>query len=123
MIKRRVETAIQKELVKWLNIEHPTLEFYYYKAEGEKSMVEAVEDKRMGLKAGFPDLFFFKDIDDITYVFHLELKKLKGFMHNSQKEWHSNFKTTKNRSATTARGLQAAQEAILHWLQKINEKK
>ena len=72
--RKNVEAAIQRELIKWLHIEHPTIEIIYRKNEGKKSIITAVLDKLMGLASGVPDLQLLQNKRGWTYILELELK-------------------------------------------------
>lgn len=119
--RKNIEDAIQKQLVLWLQKEYPQIEFYFNKNEGLKNIIEAVNDKKMGLKAGYPDLVLFTPKKGVTYILHLELKKKKGKLNDAQRDWHSKFISTANRKAAIAYGYTEAQTAILNWLRDISE--
>lgn len=117
--QKRIEDAIQTELVKWLDNNYPQIEYYYNKAEGIKTKATAMKDKRMGLKAGRVDMTNYLDARELTYILELELKKIDGDLQPSQKEWHKKFKPTKNRTAAIAYGLIEAQKIIEEWVKKV----
>lgn len=119
--KNKVEAAIQKELVKWMRQEYPKIDIRYNKGEGDKNLIEAIDDKRMGLaEAGTPDLTLFMDKGEYTYIFELELKRKKGKLNEAQKEWWSEFKPNKNKQGQIAYGLFDAQDKIKNWVDLIN---
>ena len=119
MARKNIESAIQKELVRWMAREYPAVEILYVKNEGKKNIIEAQNDKRMGLAVGWPDLTLFKIYDNTTHILHLELKTKIGKLSASQKEWHSKFKQTKNRIAKVAYGFEEAQNVIRAWLSSL----
>ena len=116
---KHIESAIQRELVKWLANDYPDIEVIFRKNEGKKSKQSAILDKLMGLKAGVPDLQLIVDITALSYFLELELKTLKGRLNDNQKEWHANFKPTRNRQSAVAYGLLQAQDIVRNWLKTI----
>ena len=112
------ESAIQKELVRWLKLQHPDIEILYVKNEGKKNMLTAVEDKRMGLCAGWPDLTLFLNHNNQTFIFHLELKIIKGKLSTKQKEWWANLERTPNRTGCVAYGFIEAMKVVNDWKKK-----
>lgn len=119
MPKKNVEQTIQIELIKWVRKEYPNIEIYYNKNEGEKNIITAITDKKMGLKAGRTDLDLYLDKDNITYILHLELKKKDGTLNDAQKLWHKNFKETRNRKAKVAYGFIEAQNVARDWVASL----
>jgi len=119
--RKNIEDVIQKQLVLWLKQHSSNIEFFFNKNEGKKSIVEAVNDKKMGLTAGRPDLdLYINDFElDLTYILHLELKKKDGKLNAAQKIWHNNFKPTLNRQAKVAYGFDEAKEIINQWIAEI----
>jgi len=120
---KHVEKAIQKEAVLWIEQTYPDVEVYYYKAEGEKNIITAVEDKRMGLKNGFPDLFLLTDRNDFTYILHLELKKLKGVLNPNQRVWWAKFKPNYNRKGYVTYSLSEIKEYVTNWILSLPQNK
>jgi len=119
---KKVEATIQKELVKWLRKNYPDVVICYNRLENKKNMVEIIDDKRMGaVIKGTPDLTLMLDEKNITYIFYLELKTLKGKLQQSQKEWWDNFKPTLNKKGEIAYGLQEAQKKIKQWLDFVKD--
>ena len=117
---KRIEDAIQRELIKWLKNNYPEVEARYNKIENKANKIQAAIDKKMGAAvAGTPDLTLFTDVADWTYILELELKILDGTLRDSQKKWHKEFKPTKNRQAAIAYGLIEAQKTITNWLNAI----
>lgn len=114
---RYIEYSIQRELIKWVKQEY-NIEIIWVKNEGKKTKQSAVLDKASGLEAGFPDLMLFKPVRSVTHILHLELKKIKGVMSPTQKEWHTEFKETRNRKAVIAYGFLEAQEKIREWYEQ-----
>lgn len=119
MTKQNTEMVIQRELIKWLQITHPEIEYIFRKNEGFKDIITAQLDKLAGLSAGVPDLQLLIIHANITYILELELKKKKGILSMNQKAWHGKFVATSNRSLVTAYGFIDAKEKITNWLQSL----
>ena len=118
--QKRIEDAIQRELVKWLRNGFAYIEIRYNKNENKRDKIQAVLDKKMGQAvAGTPDLTLFLDCLDETNILELELKRLNGTLQLSQVEWHKNFKPTKNRKAAVAYGLIEAQRIVTEWINEV----
>lgn len=118
-IRRNVEMAIQRELIKWLHINYADVEVIFRKNEGLKSLLTAILDELSGLVAGVPDLQLLTTRNNFTYILELELKKKKGALSPSQKDWHSEFISTSNRKLATGYGLIQAQEIIKAWVASL----
>lgn len=114
-----IESAIQRELIKWINLEHPSIEVIFRKNEGKKSLLTAKLDKLMGLTAGIPDLQLLLAQNNFTYILELELKKIVGSLNPNQIIWHNSFIPSDNRKLATAYGLVHAQSIITEWLESI----
>lgn len=119
-VKRNIEAAIQRELVKWLRIQG--LEAVWIRNEGKKSLLSAKLDKLSGCVAGFPDLIIFKQVRTITHILHLELKQEKGKLSESQKKWHAAFIPSGNRKLATGYGLLHCQQIVKDWVDSISIK-
>jgi hypothetical protein len=117
---KKIEDAIQKQLVLWIRSLFPEIDLRSNKLENKKNVLEAVNDKRKGqAKAGTPDLTLFCDYNDLTYILELELKTKKGKLNQAQIIWHKDFKSTKNHIARIAYGLDEAKTAILKWVDGV----
>lgn len=81
--RKREEVTLQEALVRDLpSLLSPCVEFFAYPAGGSRHVVEAVNLKRQGVKAGIPDLLFLY----AGKIFGLELKSKTGVLGDSQKE-------------------------------------
>ena len=121
MTRKNTEIIIQRELIKWIKQEYPTIEVIWQKNEGKKFQLTAILDKKSGLISGFPDLTLYKPHKGFTYILHLELKTKIGTLNPNQKLWWSRFLSTKNRKGAIAYGLEEAKTAILNWLRDISD--
>lgn len=122
MSRKRIEAAIQKQLILWINQEHPLIRYKANKNEDAGSVVKALENIRMGrAEAGYPDLTLEIDKFGWTWILELELKTKKGKLNDAQKDWHSKFISTANRKAAIAYGYIEAQTAVTNWLRDISE--
>ncbi len=116
---RRIEDAIQEQLILWLKAEHPDVTVHYNKNEGKKTMATAMKDKRMGLKAGRTDLDLDKKVRSIKHYLHLEIKRIGGRLTLSQKEYHAEFIPAANDKLEVGYGLEQCKEIITNWLQSL----
>ncbi len=119
MARKNPEMAIQRELIKWIKVNYPALEYQFCKNEGYKSPATAKLDKLAGAIAGWPDLLLLHKKDGFTYILHLELKTLKGTLNDNQKEWHGRFEATQNRELAIGKGFQDAKDKIVKWIEAI----
>ena len=120
MTKKKIEDAIQKELVKWMRKEYPFLDIRYNKIENKKDIVQAVQDKKMGSAVkGTPDLTLFIHKEDYTYILELELKKKDGDLNQNQIDWWAEFRPNQNRRGEVGYGLIHAQEIVVKWINSI----
>lgn len=119
--RRNIEIAGQRELLKYIKLTYPQLEVVWVRNEGDKALISAVLDEMSGLVAGFPDLIIFATIGEWTHLLHLELKKIKGTLSGSQKDWHADFIPTTNRTLATAYGYLHAREIVDAWVARISQ--
>lgn len=128
MVNKRIEALQQKELIKKYKSEwspkHPTLKVTMINNDGNKNIVSAMEDQRMGLEAGHPDVLwrYYNNTDNQWYFLYHELKKLKGVLNKAQKEWWADFESTEYVHGAITKGLQAHFDAVENWLNFINKK-
>ena len=76
----------------------------------------------MGVDVGSPDLLLYTRKYDVTYFLFLELKKKKGKLSESQKEWNEIFDKSyksKNCIRDVAYGFEQARNIISTWLGAI----
>jgi len=117
MARRNIESAIQREIVKYLRTNYPEIEIRYNKNENKKNKLEAIIDKKMGQAvAGTPDLTLFLNQRHLTHILELELKTLAGKLNPNQVKWHDNFTPTTNRKAAVAYGYDDAKRIIDAWV-------
>jgi hypothetical protein len=120
--RNRIEAAIQKQLILWLDQEHPLVRYKANKNEDAGSAIKALENIRMGrAEAGYPDLTLEIDKFGWTWILELELKTKIGTLNPNQKLWWSKFISTINRKGAIAYGLDEAKTAILNWLRDISD--
>ncbi len=119
MARRHAESAIQRELIKWLDKYYPFIEYKYNKNEGQKAAATAAIDKMMGLKAGWSDLDLYHTKKGTAYVLHLELKTTTGSLNPAQAKWFDSLPPAHNRKAIVAYGLIDAQTKIENWLASL----
>jgi hypothetical protein len=116
---RRIEDAIQEQLILWLKAEHPDVAVDFNKNEGKKTIATAMKDQRMGQRAGRPDLQLSKKVRSTKHYLQLEIKKLKGKLLPSQKEYHAEFVPAANDRLEVGYGFEQCKEIITNWLQSL----
>jgi hypothetical protein len=88
---------------------------------GLRHISEGVRFKKMGVSAGFPDLFIPKAIAPYHGLF-LELKRQKGgTVSPAQRDW-LRYLEENGYYAVTARGFEEAKEIIEHYFSLVNMK-
>lgn len=117
---RQVEKAQQKQLILyyqqfWLS-QYSDLRVTMINNDGIKHIIDAMEDKRMGLEAGHPDLLWRIKFAGHYHYFYHELKKLKGTLSSTQKDWWSEFTPTEFVKGAITYGWEAHLEAVQNWL-------
>lgn len=112
---KHCESLIQRELILWLKQTYPEVEYIFRKNEGMKSQQTATLDKKMGLRAGVPDLQLLLNKNDKTYILELEIKIIKGILSTNQKKWHAEFVETSNRIAKVGYGFIECKQLITNW--------
>lgn len=119
---KRIETTIQKELVKYIRTTYPHIDIRYNKNEGFKDIIGAVIDKKMGQAiAGTPDLTLFIHKQVYTFILELELKKKLGVLNDAQKDWWAEFRPNQNRQGQIAHGYIEAKNIIDKWVVGIGD--
>jgi len=91
-MKKNVEAAIQRALIKWLRDNYKGITIHATLNEDSRHQVA------MGIDVGIPDLQISWTISDIEYIFYHELKTSTGKLSKSQKYWAEKYK--KSRSAS-----------------------
>lgn len=82
-IKNRPEQDLQKTCVRWFKIQYPNELLIHIPNGGKRNAREAEQFKKMGTKAGFPDLALFKKKGDYGALF-IEMKAEKGSISDKQ---------------------------------------
>lgn len=78
---KRVEAAIQRELVRWIKETFPHVRMQATLNENSRNQMD------MGCEKGIPDLLLFLTVGDVCHVIFFELKRMKGRLSEDQKEW------------------------------------
>jgi predicted oxidoreductase len=76
----------QEVVCRWL--EARAIPYFHVPNEGNRSISYAMRMKRLGLKAGIPDLIIVKPHPDGRHI-AIEMKAPGGRLSESQKTWHS----------------------------------
>lgn len=117
---KAVEKSQQKQLILhykqvWLP-EYPALRVTMVNNDGLKHIIDAVEDVRMGLEKGHPDLIWRLKYNKHYYFLYHELKKLKGALSPAQKDWWADFTPTEYVSGIVTYGWNEHLQAVQNWL-------
>lgn len=85
---RHIEEDIQEMCVSWFNMQFPDLAMLLHHSPngGRRTAREGARFKRMGTRAGFPDLVLFIPTNDFHALF-IELKTARGRQTQTQKDW------------------------------------
>lgn len=89
---RHLEDDLQETIVRWFDIAYPSLKkcLVCVPNGGKRNAIEAARLKRMGVRAGFPDLIFIKPNKTYPYM-GIELKTPKGRQSDFQKQYETYF--------------------------------
>lgn len=77
---RKIEDAIQRELIRWLRAEYPHLKITATRNEENRNRVDEIE-------IGMPDLLIRWPRGDVMHLLYFEIKTKKGRLSKEQKEW------------------------------------
>lgn len=91
-IKKVSEDIEQKTLIRWVSLKHPKIKdlLFHVPNEGKRSPIRGLEMRRMGMRAGIPDLFL--SVPRGTYHgMYIELKSLSGKLTPQQQKYLDRF--------------------------------
>lgn len=112
------EDTIQIQIIEWCNLnkgKYPMLSDIHHSPNGGKRNVrEAAKFKRMGTRAGFPDLFLAYPNKNYAGLF-IELKADGGKATQNQKEWIDRL-NSRGYYAKVCVGFEEAINTILEYL-------
>lgn len=112
------EDIIQMQLIEWCGLnkgKYPMLEDIHHSPNGGKRNIrEAAKFKRMGTRAGFPDLFLAYPNKKYNGLF-VELKAPGGRATEKQKEWINKL-NSRGYYAKVCIGFEEAKNTILEYL-------
>ena len=111
-IYRPSEDAEQEAVVKYCDLKKILV--VHIANEGRRSVAYAVKLKRVGMRTGFPDLFFPIPIGDLHGLF-IEMKSLTGRATPAQKWWIAELRSRGYR-AEICHGADAAIRVIDEYL-------
>lgn len=82
------EERLQIECVRWFDMQYPEYRLLLHHSPngGWRTAAEGSIFKRMGVRAGFPDIVLLLPTDEYTLL-AIEMKADKGSQRPSQKEW------------------------------------
>ncbi|MCM1379546.1 MAG: VRR-NUC domain-containing protein [Prevotella sp.] len=88
MLKRHIESDIQKNCVKWFRLQYPKLATLLFAVPngGARNKTEAGIMKGEGVTAGVSDLIFLFP-NSKYHALCIEMKTPKGTQQDSQKQW------------------------------------
>lgn len=111
-----IEKAIQKALIFWIKDNYPMIKIATSQNENSRHAVD------LGMDIGEPDIRLLYRQGDITYLLYLELKKKKGRLLKSQKEWNVDFDLnyqSQNCQRTVAYGFHHAKICVAVWASSL----
>jgi hypothetical protein len=91
---KHLEDHLQENCVKWFDLQHPMYILHHSPNGGRRTKFEGALFKRLGCRAGFPDLILLFGNDDYNGLL-IELKTDKGVQSKSQKAFEKKVKLTK----------------------------
>ena len=91
---KHLEDQLQENCVKWFDLQHPLYILHHSPNGGRRTKFEGALFKRLGCRAGFPDLILLFGNDDYNGLL-IELKTDKGVQSQSQKACEKKVKLTK----------------------------
>ncbi len=118
-----VEKTQQKQLILhykqlWLPL-YPALRVTMINNDGQKHIIDAVEDQRMGLEAGHPDLIWRIKLNKHYYFLYHELKKSTGALSKAQKDWWAEFEPTEYVKGAISYGWENHINTVSTWLSQL----
>lgn len=118
-----IESTQQKQLILHYKQNllplYPGLRVTYTKNEGNKNIIVAMEDQRMGQEKGHPDLKWRLKYGGHYHFLYHELKKSDGKLNPAQKEWWAEFTPTEFVKGAITHGLAEHFEAVDRWLTQV----
>ena len=91
---KHLEDQLQENCIKWFDLQHPLYILHHSPNGGRRTKFEGALFKRLGCRAGFPDLILLFGNDDYNGLL-IELKTDKGIQSQSQKAFEKKVKLTK----------------------------
>jgi hypothetical protein len=91
---KHLEDHLQENCVKWFDLQHPLYILHHSPNGGRRTKFEGALFKRLGCRAGFPDLILLFGNDEYNGLL-IELKTDKGVQSKSQKAFEKKVKLTK----------------------------
>lgn len=91
---KHLEDSIQEACIKWFDIQFPLYILHHSPNGGRRTKFEGALFKRLGCRAGFPDLILLFGNDKYNGLL-IELKTDKGVQSQSQKAFEKKVKLTK----------------------------
>lgn len=82
------EEKLQTACIKWFDLAHPELRLLLHHSPngGARTAYEGMAFKRMGTRAGFPDLILLKPVGNCPFLC-VEMKSGKGRQTDTQREY------------------------------------
>lgn len=102
----KIEDAIQRDLLRWIKRNYPHIKAFATRNEDSRKRSEEIE-------VGIPDIIIRWEEGGIRHFFYLEIKRLKGKLSNSQKEWVKENPCLPNERYAVGYGLEECKQKII----------
>ena len=115
--RSNIEAAIQRAGVDWVKKTHADVKIIATLNENSRHHIG------MGCDVGITDLMLMKRVGGVLYVFFLELKKKKGVLSKSQKDWRIDYECRfagNNTRYDVAYGFDEMKEKINLWIKSLD---
>lgn len=106
----KIEDAIQRDFILWLKREYPHVRVTATRNEDSRH-------RGAELELGVTDLIIRWEKEGVRHLFYLELKRKKGILSLSEKDWAKDCKLCSNEHYAVAYGLEEAKSLAASVLQ------
>ena len=115
------EYAIQKEFVRWIRTNHPTVLFCATVGGKRTHLIENVKARATGYNKGVPDLLIYEARGGY-HGLAMELKSTSGALSEEQKKWLEDLEARKYKTVVP-RSVDECKEAFIEYFKASKNKK